>query len=72
MNPKAIDHVCSRLVYVFHWRNVGGKDRINEMPLCASLAQNVGIDATDPTLRHCGPKAYISERLAFSITDDLD
>ena len=38
MNPKTIDHVCSRLVYVFHWRNVGSKDRIDEIPLCASLA----------------------------------
>jgi hypothetical protein len=31
MNPKTIDHVCSRLVYAFHWRNVGSKVRINEM-----------------------------------------
>jgi hypothetical protein len=23
MNPKMIDHVCSRLAYAFHWRNVG-------------------------------------------------
>ena len=47
MNLKTIEHVCSRLVYAFHWRNVGSKDRVNEMPLCASLAQHVGIDATD-------------------------
>jgi hypothetical protein len=23
MNPKTIDHVCSRSVHAFHWRNVG-------------------------------------------------
>src|SRR5262245_33677716 len=38
MNLKTLEHVCSRLVYVFHWRNVGSKDRINEILLCASLA----------------------------------
>jgi cytosine/adenosine deaminase-related metal-dependent hydrolase len=27
MNPKTIGHVCSRLVYAFHWRNVGSKNR---------------------------------------------
>src|SRR5262245_42940244 len=31
MNPKTIDHVCSRSVHVFHWRNVGsGKNSISK------------------------------------------
>src|SRR5262249_37453047 len=25
MNPNTTDHVCSRSVHVFHWRNVGTK-----------------------------------------------
>jgi hypothetical protein len=42
MNPKAIDHVCSRLVYVFHWRNVGSKDRIIEMPHVSTRLADLG------------------------------
>ena len=57
------------ITFVLVWFTyfIGETLAVKIMPLCASLTQNVGIDATDPTLRHCAPKAYISE-LAYSIS----
>jgi hypothetical protein len=42
MNPKTIDRVCSRSVHVFHWRNVGSKDRINEVPHVSTRLADLG------------------------------
>jgi len=43
-NPKTIDHACSRLVYAFHWRNVGSYDALMShakasTPRCLTTAQ---------------------------------
>jgi hypothetical protein len=55
MNPKTIDHVCSRLVYAFHWRNVGSKDQINEMPMYRKPKPGVTVmDSVQDRMRNDG------------------
>src|SRR5262245_3742608 len=59
---KTIDHVCSRLVYAFHWRNVGSKDRINDMP----SSDAASIVFQDIELRCAPRRGFIGARAYFA------
>jgi hypothetical protein len=66
MNLKTSDHVCSRLVYAFHWRNVGSNS--HSQRAMSAFGPDIGVGRAETVLFAVPGRRFAPQ---FALTEGL-